>query len=82
MPVSAEGRVEHQKLNQVEAGPHLVEFLVFNSITHVIKKRGVDRSVPRWFILKVYLKISLLLERSFVEKLTILLKFVFLRNNF
>ena len=31
----------------------LVEFLVFNSITHVIKKRGVDRSVPRWFICRI-----------------------------
>ena len=33
--MSAEGRVEHQKL-----GPHLVEFLVFNSITHAEKKVG------------------------------------------
>ena len=30
--------------------PHLVEFLVFNSITHVIKKRGVNRFMPHWFI--------------------------------
>ena len=36
--VSAEGRVEHQKVNQLAAGCHLVECLVFNSITHVEKK--------------------------------------------
>ena len=38
VPLSAEGRVEHQKLNQTVQKGRLVEFLVFKSISHVGKK--------------------------------------------
>ena len=50
VPVSAEGRVEHQKLNQVGAArppPGWVFGVQLDYSCH--KKRGVDRSVPRWF---------------------------------
>ena len=38
MPVSRQGRVEHQKLNQGGSSAATVEFLVFNSITYVGEK--------------------------------------------
>ena len=63
MPVSAEGRVEHQKLNQTtprRRNAFLVEFLVFNSVywKKSAPSNGVNRVDKRCLAENLYSKLN------------------------